>query len=172
MTVWSEIQPLKSVVLGNVFKTDDLLSCLNLSEKWAAPFREINQKAEQELDSIAELLNDFRIIVYRPKIYNIKSDIGLVSPPLSPRDWLLSYGDEVLVGNEASLNHHVRTHSTDHLIKDPLRMPHHDRWSDIAFNNLNDASLARPYLHMANVIRCGMDVFLTQHPDTSGNKLL
>lgn len=171
MTVWSEFQPLQTVVLGRLFDTENLLSFLSLSPKWQQYFKAINEQALNELELISTALTNSGVEVLRTTPYNIQTNEGPAGPPLSPRDWLLVYGNKTILGNDAFVNHNVRTHSTDHLLQYYIRMPHNDIWANEVLGELNSQTLQRPYMHTANILRCGMDVFITQDLGKTGNEI-
>ena len=172
MSVWTEFQPLKSVILGNLFPTDELLSQLKLRGKWADAFRYINDRSLEELEEIANLLASREIKVLRPKTYNFNSPYGAAGPSLSPRDWLLVYGDVALQGNDAFANHNIRTESTLGIHDIPtLSLPTDDIWCDGNFDDIAKNNLGRPYYHTANILRCGNDIFYSSHPGRTGNEM-
>ena len=170
MAVWTEFQPLKSVILGNLFPTDELLAQLKLRGKWADAFKYINDQSLIELEKISDLLISRNIDVKRPKHYSISSSEGPAGPSLSPRDWLMVYGDVALQGNDAFANHNIRTFSTlgIHSIE-TISMPTYDVWADVGFNDLEYMKLQRPYFHTANMLRCGHDIFYSSNDCRTGN---
>jgi len=171
MSVWTEFQPLRSVILGNVFPTDELLGQLKLRGKWADAFKNINDQSLRELEVIAEVLSDRGVEVLRPNQYPLLHVTGPSGPALSPRDWFIVYGDRAMQGNDAFANHNVRTTSTIglHALKTDI-MPTHDIWFSGGFNELESIDLARPYYHTANLLRCGHDIFYSLHPCRTGNQ--
>lgn len=170
MSVWSEFQPLKSVILGNLFETEDLLSHLSLSPKWAQNFKLINDAGLEELSAIVRLLESFGVEVKRPTSYSIKANIGSAGPALSPRDWYFKYGDKTIVGNDAFETHNIRTNSTDDLLDEYYRIPHNNKWANVSLNDLESFDLDRPYIHTSNLLRCGNDIFITKNLCRTGNE--
>ena len=170
MSVWTEFQPLKSVILGNLFSTVELLTQLKLRGKWADVFKHINEQSLQELDDIANLLMSKGIDVIRPNRYPLRNSIGPAGPALSPRDWFMVYGDKLIQGNDAFANHNLRTTSTLGLLDMETKiMPTHDIWFAGGFDELEGFDLPRPYYHTANFLRCGYDIFHSSHPCRTGN---
>lgn len=172
MSVWTEFQPLRSVILGNVFPTDELLTKLKLRGKWAEAFRHINDQSHIELKNIAEVLSSKGIEVLRPSQYTLAHDTGPAGPALSPRDWFMVYGDRAIQGNDAFANHNLRTISTIglHGLETDI-MPTHNIWFSGSFDELESIDLARPYYHTANLLRCGYDMFHSSNPCRTGNTL-
>jgi len=170
MPVWTEFQPLKSIVLGNLFPTDELLSYIGLKEKWAGVFRHINDESIRELDAIEALLRSRNIRVCRPSPYPLSTDQGPAGPALSPRDWLMVYGNTAIQGNDAFANHHVRTTSTLPIHDlNTTCMPTNNEWIIGGFNDAESSVLERPYYHTANFLRCGKDIFYSDKPCRTGN---
>jgi len=144
---------------------------LNLRDKWSDAFRYINDQSLKELDDIASLLMSRGIEVLRPKVYNFSSCYGLSGPSLSPRDWLLAYGDVVLQGNDAFPNHNMRTASTLGIHDmQTISMPTNDIWCNGNFDDLEKYDLGRPYYHTANILRYGNDIFYASLPGRTGNR--
>lgn len=170
MSVWSEFQPLKSVILGNIFPTQDLLSYLSLTPKWETNFKLINDQAIAELENIASVIRSFNVDVQRPSLYNLETNAGPAGPALSPRDWYFKYGDKTIVGNDAFENHNLRTSSTDHLLGNYYKIDHQNIWAKDSFNDLLSENLNRPYMHTANLLRCGMDIFISKNLGRTGNE--
>jgi len=170
MPVWTEFQPLKSVILGNLFPTDELLNNLNLRGKWAATFKHINDESLRELENIVTLLSNRGIEILRPKSYALSCNTGTAGPALSPRDWLMVYGDTAIQGNDAFANHNLRTSSTIglHDMETEI-MPTNDIWFAGGFDELESVDIGRPYYHTANLLRCGYDIFYSSHPCRTGN---
>ena len=170
MAVWTEFQPLESLVLGNLFPTDQLLSQLNLRDKWADAFRYINDQSLIELNAISDLLSSRNVKVKRPKDYDISMANMTLGPSLSPRDWFMVYGNVVLQGNDAYANHNLRTHSTLGIHDmETISMPNYDMWADKGFDDLEHNTVQRPYYHTANMLRCGHDIFYSLYPCRTGN---
>lgn len=170
MTVWSEFQPLKSVILGRLFETNDLLSFLSLSPKWKQHFQLINDKGIEELEAIKNCLQSLNVEVQRTSSYTINDKLGPAGPALSPRDWYCKYGDKTIIGNDAFINHNIRTYSTDNFLNNVYRLPHNDIWANTSFNDLENFNLNRPYMHTANILRCGMDIFVSKNLGRTGNE--
>ena len=173
MAVWTEFQPLKSVVLGRLFPTEELLSNINLSGIYANAFRNINDTAIEELDKIEHLLVSLGVEVKRPAIYHMRQPCGLATPPIAMRDTFMIYGDKVIEANEAFENHQMRIDGSRNLYSHLQieSIPHHNTWANVQLNEFNSDNLSRPYLHTANVLRCGKDLFISNSVRITGNRL-
>ena len=169
MTVYSEFQPLQSVVVGRLFPVDEYLKNLNLAPQWEKSLKTILKKATNELENLSSVLQQRNITVHRPKLYPMKT-AGFHPAPLTCRDWFLRYGDDCLIGNEAFQVNQIRINSTDHLYKNVHYIPTDDIFSDDSIDKFECDKLARAYLHTCNIIRYGKDLFVTGNYELTGNK--
>lgn len=171
MTVWTEFQPLKSVVLGNIFPTVEILNELDLNPRWQKPFRHIVDTALIELDCIADTLINLDVQVFRPSMYSMRCDNQFSVPPLAMRDVFMIYGNTCIEGNEAFKNNQPRVASArdaySNLEIDCI--PTDDIWYSGSFNDLEFDTISRPYLHTANLLRCGNDIFVSKLLGRTGN---
>lgn len=173
MSVYSEFQSLEKVALGSIFPTEELLSNIRLQNKYADAFRLINDTAADELSRIEVILRSLNVEVLRPTLYPMNQTIGMTAPPLAVRDTFLIYGNDVIESNEAFENHQKRIEGCrplySHLKVNEI--PHCDKWSRDELNQFNSEELDRPYLHTANVLRCGRDLFVSNKVSITGNQL-
>lgn len=173
MTVWSEFQPLKSVVLGNIFPSDEILNELDLNSRWQPPFRHIVDTALSELDNISKTLTDLGVDVFRPKMYSMRNNHQFSVPPLAMRDVFMIYGNNCIEGNEAFENNQIRVSSAE-LSYSTLtvnRIPTNNIWHNGSYEDLKNNIIDRPYLHTANLLRCGNDIFVSKTLGRTGNQL-
>lgn len=171
MTVWSEFQPLKSVVLGNIFSSEEILTALDLKPKWQQSFRHIVDTALAELDTITNVITSLGVEVLRPTMYSIQHQGELSVPPLAVRDVFMMYGDSCIEGNEAFANNQRRITSARHAYSTANIdcIPTNNKWYTGTFNDLATDTVARPYLHTANILRCGNDMFISRDLGRTGN---
>ena len=172
MSVWNEFDPLESVVVGNLFPTDQLLDALELQGRWRDAMQFINNTALQELQAIKSTLSNLGVQVHQCEQYPIQGVLGLRSPPLAPRDWFMIYGDRCLEGNEAFQLSQIRVSSAKksyaHITVDSV--PHDNIWSTATLDQFDSDTLLRPYLHTAAILRCGHDIFVSNNPGRCGNQ--
>lgn len=173
MTVWSEFQPLKSVVLGSLFSTNEMIAALQLKGKWRSAMQFLNDTAQLELEKIEQLLKNLNVEVHRTSLYAMQTAHGLASPPLAPRDNFLVYGNQVFQGNEAFALSQYRVNSSrqHYLHSQTFELPTHEIYSKDTLNTFDSEKLLRPYFHTANVLRCGQDIFVSRHLGRCGNQL-
>lgn len=173
MTVWSEFQPLTSVVLGNIFPSEEILTELNLKPRWQKPFKHIVDAALVELDIISATLLSLGVEVIRPSMYSMQQNGEFSVPPLAVRDVFMIYGDKCIEGNEAFKNNQPRISSsrTAYSQLEIESIPTDNIWYNGSFNDLETKTIDRPYLHTANILRCGNDIFVSKILGRTGNQL-
>jgi N-dimethylarginine dimethylaminohydrolase len=171
MTVYSEFQPLETVVVGRLFPVDEYLQNLNLAEHWKNNFSTILTKATEELENLVEVLENRNITVHRPTIYPMQATHGFYPAPLACRDWFLRYGDDCLVGNEAFERNLIRTTTTGHLYDRKHNIPTENIFSISSLDKFNCEDLVRAYFHTCNIVRLGKDLFVSGNYELTGNKL-
>ena len=97
---------------------------------------------------------------------------GFAPSPLAIRDCFLIYGDRCLVGNEAFQVESHRIPSSQDLCQTITcdNIPTNNLYSTATWDEFNGEQVARPYLHTANILRYGTDVFISGGYETTGNK--
>ena len=169
--IYSEFQPLECVALGNIFPTDEYLYNLKFSDKWAKDFATITDKSILELNNIQQLLESRGVQVVRPHIYPMNTELGYAPSPLALRDCFSIYENKVLIANEAFKIQEHRVHAAQQLCTGMLcyNIPTYDLYSTCTIDKFNTEQLDRPYLHTANILRCGKDVFISGAYEITGN---
>jgi hypothetical protein len=172
MAVWSEFQPLRSVVLGNIFSSEEILTALDLKPKWQQSFKHIVDTALIELDTISNVITKLGVEVVRPNMYSMQHQGEFSVPPLAVRDVFMVYGNSCIEGNEAFANNQRRVSSSQHAYSTMNIdcVPTNNQWYAGTFNDLATDTIARPYLHTANILRCGNDMFVSRDLGRTGNQ--
>jgi hypothetical protein len=173
VTVWSEFQPLASIVLGDIFPSDELLNELSLTPRWQKPFEHIVDTARNELAVIADTIKGLGVEVIRPQVYPMNCNGEFSVPPLAVRDVFMIYGNRCIEGNEAFKNNQPRITSARAAYSqlEIECIPTDDVWYTGSFNDLETKTIDRPYLHTANILRCGNDMFVSKILGRTGNQL-
>ena len=136
--VWSEFQPLESVVVGNINKVTEI-DIPFLGQNHVDNFKRVFDYTFSDLDKIKNNLKKLNISVEQCSTYDLRSTNGY-APPLQPRDWFMVYGKDTIVPNQIRNYDKAKTQSLDHLFKNVIR---------------------GHYTDTANFLRCGNAIFYT-----------
>lgn len=181
--VFSEFQPLEEIIVGRSYPPEFFEPFEDLELK--AMLMQIARETEEDLSGLSNVIEDYGAKVRRPliefplyenapgekqkmKMYdNGLFRVGLLNPPLFPRDLTLIYGGSIL-----ETYSRVASRWFEHL-------PFYEIYRDYAQNGaiwnsmpslklLPDASSYRDYesrsllFHSANLLKCGLDIFHSQ----------
>jgi hypothetical protein len=100
VSVWTNWDPLEEVIVGDCYAPGAL--DWFIEPKLQESFNAILAETKQDLDNLAQLLQNLGVQVYRPRVYRYQQSINLGSfsvncpmSPIVPRDQYLVYGNTV-----------------------------------------------------------------------------
>jgi glycine amidinotransferase len=178
---WTEFQPLKEVILGKAYSSDDITTEHFPDDELRNGLKKIFDETEEDVLKVKEFLESIGVNVRRPKVvFDLNKRRGFCNlhtfefafpdHPLQPRDTAGVYGDTLIdfyTGNNGRFFSNWSTY--DYFVEyykagnNWLSMPMPNFDSDTKQYDEHDGQ--RLLYHSANLLRCGHDIFYSLvHP--------
>lgn len=123
MTIWTEWDPLKEIIVGDSYQAGDLSSLVPSESRYYLD--KIFDETKEDLDNLASYLSKtFNITVHRPKVFKYEKDLTFdsfaVDPmaPIIPRDQYIVYGKNIIQTYTSMPTRYVDSLSYYHIFRD------------------------------------------------------
>jgi hypothetical protein len=173
MTVYTEFQPLKKILIGSTYRPD--VFEYHSDKEFVDMMSTIFEETQEDLDKLAKICSDYGAEVVRPKVVLEPKDeinIGInkgtfANHPMQPRDVIGKFGNTIIEGYSKEITRYFENWSYRDVIKEEFRngsrvisMPTPEISADDGYDTLDDRD--EFVFHTANVVKCGKHLFHTQ----------
>ena len=146
-------QPLKEVWLGDVYPFEFYK---HTDQETQDIFGKITELTRQDLNQIEKCLTNLGVKVQRPIFDKIEDYLddqeNLIKPPITPRDWALTFGNTLYITPQYSSGIEPFQHAIDQYTKDNQNVQIGNR----SLENCSDFC----WLTFPSVVRVGKDVYI------------